>query len=322
MNNCKKKTLKRPSIDKSTLTCGPINKTLLNRLNERRYMQINKFSTKKDKTILSRIWTGLKLGWNTPTLPQNIIDFQMNPLIRILRVLGGISTLYLLSNKSSNYNVFFLYLAIFFSVTFFIYNSYISVHRVRFMYRTLKSDKLDIRNSPLDHLARLSARLLLCAKGVCDQAQPVGVAMGIMLGVDTALEKADHKAIFGPILGAALKTMLPKDEQVEKTITDLIKRPVSDIGRNNKDIKELTDIIDSISNWSTTDNTIKSDASEIIKELNRQKADMLKNNSKLSAEVADLLKSNPFNKKYINKICLNITKWTKVKKWLKFTLEL
>src|SRR3954468_10745068 len=122
----------------------------------------------------------------------------MNPLIRILRVLGGISTLFLLSNKAYNYNVYLLYLAIFFTVLFFIYHLFISVIRVRHIYRTLKSDKLDIRNSPLDHLARLSARIILCAKGVCDQAQPVGVAMGIMLGVDTALEKADHKAIFGP----------------------------------------------------------------------------------------------------------------------------
>jgi hypothetical protein len=171
----------------------------------------------------------------------------MNPLIRILRVLGGISTLFLLSNKAYNYNVYLLYLAIFFTVLFFIYHLFISVIRVRHIYRTLKSDKLDIRNSPLDHLARLSARIILCAKGVCDQAQPVGVAMGIMLGVDTALEKADHKAIFGPILGSALKTILPQDKEVEKRIIDLLKRPISDIDRNNKDIKELSDIIDNIS---------------------------------------------------------------------------
>lgn len=290
--------IKRPFIDKSKLTYRPLSKTELNRLNERRYMQINKYSTtKKDKTILSRLWTGLKLGWSTPTLPQNIIDFQMYPLIRILRVLGGISTLYLLSNKASYYNVFFLYLAIFFTFLFFIYHSYISVHRVRFIYRTLKSNKLDIKNSPLDHLARLSARLILCAKGICDQAQPVGVAMGIMLGVDTALEKANHKAIFGPILGSALKTVLPKDEEVEKRIIDLIKNPVSDIEKNNKDIKEITDMIDGVSKWSDTDEAIKGDASEIINELSKQKAEMLKNNSKISAEVTDLLKSNPFGTK-------------------------
>ena len=55
------------------------------------------------KTILNRIKAGVKLGWNTPSLPKKFIDFQMNPLIRILRVLGGgISTIYLLSNKAYN----------------------------------------------------------------------------------------------------------------------------------------------------------------------------------------------------------------------------
>ena len=111
----------------------------------------------------------------------------------------------------------------------------------------MKSDKLDIKNSPLDHLARLSARVLLCAKGVCDQAQPLGVAMGILLGVDTALEKADQKAIFGPLLGSALKTVLP-NKQVETKISDLIKQPVSQIDKNNQQINELNDIINKVSN--------------------------------------------------------------------------
>ena len=120
--------------------------------------------------------------------------------------------------------------------------------------------------------------------------------MGIMLGVDTALEKAEHKAIFGPVLGSVLKTMLPKDELVEKKIYDLIKNPVWDIEKNNKEIKELTEIIDKVSKWSSTDNAIKSDAYEIINELNKQKAEVVKTNSKLSEEITDLLKSNPFKK--------------------------
>ena len=83
----------------------------------------NKFNMKKP--ILNRIWTGVKLGWNTPTLPDNIIKFQLHPLIRILRVLGGISTLYLLSNKASHYSVYILYIAILFTL-FFFYISYYS----------------------------------------------------------------------------------------------------------------------------------------------------------------------------------------------------
>jgi hypothetical protein len=169
----------------------------------------------------------------------------MHPLIRIFRVLGGISTLYLLSNKASYYSIYIFYIAFFFCLLFFIYHTIISYFRIKHIYRTLKSDKLDIRNSPLDHMARFAARLLLCAKGVCDQAQPVGVAMGILLGIDTSLVMADQKPIFGPLLGNALKTVLPNNE-VRVKVSDLIQEPISRIDKNNQEIKELKSMIDKI----------------------------------------------------------------------------
>ena len=163
-------------------------------------------------------------------------------MVRILRVLGGISTLYLLSNKGLNYPIYFSYLALFFCFLFLIYHVVISVIKTKHVYKILKSDKLDVRNSPLDHLARLSARLILCAKGVCDGAQPIGVSMGIMLGIDTVLERADHKPIFGPALGHALKTVLPKSNPEQKMI-DLIKGSVSELEKNNDNTKQLNEII-------------------------------------------------------------------------------
>lgn len=145
-------------------------------------------------------------------------------------------------------------------------------------------------------MARLSSRLILCAKGICDQAQPVGVAMGIMLGVDTALEKADQKVIFGPLIGSALKTVLPNNEVKQKT-SDLIKGPVSEIDKNNKEIAELKSIIDNVSKWSSSDPDMKNNASEVISELNKHKSEILKKNSNLQNQVMKLLKSDPFSKK-------------------------
>lgn len=246
-----------------------------------------------NKTKLQRIWKGIKLGWNTPTLPDNILKLQMHPLIRILRVLGGISTLYLLSNKALHYSVYIFYIAFFFCLLFFIYHIIISYFRIRHICKILKSDKLDIKNSPLDHIARLSARLLLCAKGVCDQAAPVGVAMGILLGIDTSLQMSDQKPIFGPLLGSALKIVLPNNE-VKIKVSDLIKKPVSEIDMNNKEIEELKNIIDKVSSW---DNNNKNAASEIISELNKYKSELTKQNGELQNKVTDLLKSNPFGTK-------------------------
>lgn len=80
---------------------------------------IRHMSSMKKKTIFQRLLIGGKLGWKTPTLPENVIRFQMNPLIRILRVLGGISTIFLLSNKASLHYMLIFYLAFFFC--FFIF---------------------------------------------------------------------------------------------------------------------------------------------------------------------------------------------------------
>jgi hypothetical protein len=100
------------------------------------------------KTLFQRIIIGVKLGWKTPTLPEKVIKFQAHPLIRVFRVLGGVSTLYLLSNKASNYYIYMFYVAFFFCFLFFIYHVILSFFRVKHIYRILKSDKLDVRNSP------------------------------------------------------------------------------------------------------------------------------------------------------------------------------
>lgn len=84
----------------------------------------------------------------------------MNPLIIILRVLGGISTLYLLGNKTYNYNVYLFYFAFFFYIVIYIYNLFISLIRIRYIYKRLYSDKLNIKNSALDQLARLSVSII------------------------------------------------------------------------------------------------------------------------------------------------------------------
>ena len=123
-----------------------------------------------------------KKSWNTPTLPDNNLEFQLHPLIIILSVLGGISTIYLLSNKGLNYTNYILCIAILFT---FITHIFLTIEL--YICITFKSNKLYVRNSLLDHMACICNRMILCAKGVCDQTQPVGIVIGIMLGVYTAL---------------------------------------------------------------------------------------------------------------------------------------
>lgn len=132
------------------------------------------------KSYLKRILIGFKLGYKTQTLPDHIIEFTNKPLIRIIRVLGGISFLTIMSKSYLNYHISILFIAVFFTFIFTIYHFYFSYNRFKHIRYILKSDKLEVRNSPLDRLATLSARALICFKGACDMALPTGLALGLM----------------------------------------------------------------------------------------------------------------------------------------------
>ena len=141
------------------------------------------------KTISQRLLIGFKKGWSTPTLPVHIIALQKNIFIRLLRVLGGISIITLITHRLEILGdgilyLICLYICILFSLMFNLYLFYINYHRIKYMYKVWKSDELNVRNSPLDHLASLATKLLWCSKGLCDFAIPISMVYGSMAGID------------------------------------------------------------------------------------------------------------------------------------------
>jgi hypothetical protein len=114
---------------------------------------------------MSRLTKGIKKGFLTPTLPLYIINVQKNPIVRIFRVLGGISVLLILTKRLHILGHGLLYtislsICIFFSLVFGIYLIFITYHRIKYMIKVFKSDDLDIKNSPLDRLASIAARII------------------------------------------------------------------------------------------------------------------------------------------------------------------
>jgi len=57
------------------------------------------------KSIFKRILIGVKKGYQTPTLPVHIIEFTNQPLTRILRVIGGISFIFMMSNRHLHFPI-------------------------------------------------------------------------------------------------------------------------------------------------------------------------------------------------------------------------
>lgn len=98
-----------------------------------------------NKSIFIRLKVGLKKGYNTPILPKNIIKVQSYPIIRLIRFLGGLSFLLILSQSYLNYPKYILYFSMFFCLVFTIYHFIISYYRITHIIKILKSDQLDIR---------------------------------------------------------------------------------------------------------------------------------------------------------------------------------
>ena len=97
-----------------------------------------------------------KKVYDTPTLPKHMLEFQLHPVIRIIRVLGGISFLLIMGNSRLNNPIWVIYIALFFNILFTVYHFYIYYHKVRHIYYLVTSDELEMRNSPLS--AKLSAK--------------------------------------------------------------------------------------------------------------------------------------------------------------------
>lgn len=150
-------------------------------------------------------------GLLTPSLPEDILKFQLHPIIRVLRVLGGLSTLFLITDRVQQYSlpIYYYVIAMIITFMFFIYHMYITYHRIKHIRYLLKSDKLDIRNSPLNRLATICSKILLCAKGACETAAPVGSLLGFMGGVDAVRQSKGHEPIFLPFLGNMFLTDSP-----------------------------------------------------------------------------------------------------------------
>jgi hypothetical protein len=141
------------------------------------------------RNFLFRVLQGVKKGIFTPTLSPQMLDFQSRPLVRIVRLLGGLSILILLmvsrypsilGDLNNDFRMFFLIVLVLTGLLFVLLNLYITYHRIKFIKTKLQSSDLDIRNSPLDRFACMLARVTFCAKGVCDSAAPLGLALGFI----------------------------------------------------------------------------------------------------------------------------------------------
>jgi hypothetical protein len=237
--------------------------------------------------IIKRIRLGFNKAYETPTLPDRILKIQNYPIIRILRFLGGVSFIFIATKRFLNFPIYFLYIAIFFTLFFTIYHFIISFFRIKHIIALLKSDKLDIRNSPLDRLASLASRAFFCFKGGCETAQPIGLTLGIMLGTDEVLRAADRKPIFAPILGGILNSILPANLHKDSTL--LLNNNIEKLLNNKEEIKLNNSLLERFNGLNLKGDLTKEEYLEFKQIIIENKKALFENNEVIKKKIIELI---------------------------------
>jgi hypothetical protein len=239
------------------------------------------------KNIFKNILIATQKAYSTPTLPDNIIKIQSYPIIRMMRFLGGISFLMILTKTYINFHFLFLYILYFFALIFTIYHYIIAFYRFKHIISLLKTDKLDIRNSPLNRLATLGAKALLCLKGTCEAAQPLGITLGLMISTDTLLKEANREPIFTPLLAGALNKIL--SVPCQPSTSQMIETEIARLNQNSIEIKDLNKAIEIIDK-SNGDLSVQ-EVSEFKKILIENRSEIIQNNEKIKENIINNLKN-------------------------------
>ena len=240
---------------------------------------------KTNKTIFQRLDLGLKKGWTTPTLPAELVTFHNNVFIRLIRVLGGISTILIITHRLDFLGKGLLYIiclgiCFVFSFIFSLYLIYINYHRIKHMYKTLKNRDLDIHNSPFDRFATFSARLIWCSKGFCDIAAPIGITYGTMASIDELRKLKGYEPIFLPFLSDML---IPNNEaskiysEQRKLTSNLIQNNIA-----NQFYSEELSLVDKLK-----DNHIltNEEAAQWKNDISRNESLLTKNNTEIKSKI-------------------------------------
>jgi hypothetical protein len=246
------------------------------------------------KTIFQRIWKGIKIAWMLPSLPESVNKFHNYPLVRIFRVIGGISIILFLSSAKWIGNSYLYWIIFTLAMLHFLYILIINVTKIFYIVYLWKNKKLEVRNSPLDQIASLTVKFAACIKGACVTGGATATVLGLGFGADKLLEEAGHAPFFKKAVGNQLGKILTNlgyngnNEYIE------LQKRMLEIKQRTRNIGELNKIIDEIENDGSfigLKNELKEFKDEFYKELQREQNIKKVEESKILAELKNIKKN-------------------------------
>lgn len=248
----------------------------------------------QNKTKLQRFIHGIKLGIKLSLLPPFVESFHNYPLVRIFRVIGGVSIILFLSTPTWLGNSYLYWTIFFLAMLHFLYIMIISVIKLYYIVYLWKNKKLEVRNSPLDNLASLTFKLAACIKGACVAGGASATVLGLGFGADKLLEQAGHVPIFKQALGNKLGNILSSLGYGGNSEYLELQKQMLEVKARAKNIEELNNIINELENDNSfvgLKKDLKEFQDEFTKELQNEKRIRDIQQSKILSELKNIKKN-------------------------------
>ena len=245
------------------------------------------------KKIFKDIWIGIKFSFKLPSLPERVNRFHNYPLVRILRVLGGISILLFLSSPTWVGNSFLYWTIFVIAMMQFLYILIISVIKILYIIFLWRNKKLEVRNSPLNQIAYLTVKLATCIKGACVGGAATATVLGLGFGADKLLEEGGYPPVFKKTVGKELGKALSAIGFNSNSEYNELKYRMTEMKQKSKNIDELKKIIDTMENddsFVALKDDLKEFKNEFVKEFDKEKKLNEINQSKIMNELKKIKK--------------------------------
>ena len=135
---------------------------------------------------------GLLIGIGIQPLPAKLYNIYNNIFFRILRVIGGLSAILVLSKIHLILPLTLKYIVLILGLFQFIQMTIFSFLKSIYLYKKIKNnpEEFEVRNSPLHHYASVFAKWIACWKNACTVGATGISAIGTGVLIDNVLESA------------------------------------------------------------------------------------------------------------------------------------
>jgi len=254
---------------------------------------INKLKNMLDWTSFKK---GVKKGYIIPLLPDCINKIYNSFFFRVLRVIGGFSTILVFTKNYIYLPKFIAWIVLMFAIIQLIQIVIISIIKVIYGIRKLRKNPKDfeVRNSPLNKYASQLANAAYCWRVGCSV---IGGGVGFIassVALDQAMEAGGQAKIFLPIIGKGISFIFNNNTNqnplsIYKNIQENIKELDSIEERYNFINYYIDKIISEDLKMSGICNSDKDDIKKVLEELSKTNKEELKVfRSKILTEIEKL----------------------------------